>query len=123
MFCTRILKLRLENIHKRTLRVVYSEYEKNYKDLPADQDKISIHQKHLLFLATEFFKLVNKLNPQFMWCFFEHYEIPYNLRCRSVVKLHGTNKTKYGINSLNFRGTILWNRIPKYMKPKYCNRC
>ena len=46
MFCTRKLKLRLENIHKRTLRVVYSEYEKNYKDLPADQDKISIHQKH-----------------------------------------------------------------------------
>ena len=21
----------------------------------------------------------NKLNPQFMWCFFENHEIPYNL--------------------------------------------
>ena len=64
MFCTKKLKLRLENIHKRTLRVVYGEYEKNYKDLPADEDKISIYQKHLLFLATEAFKLANKLNPQ-----------------------------------------------------------
>ena len=33
-----------------------------------------------------------------------------------MVKLKGTNKTKYGINSLNFRGAILWNRIPKNMK-------
>ena len=33
-----------------------------------------------------------------------------------MVKLKGTNKTKYGINSLNFRGAILWNGIPKNMK-------
>ena len=36
MFCSRKSKLRLENIHKRTLRVVYNEYEKNYKDLLAE---------------------------------------------------------------------------------------
>ena len=52
-----------------------------------------------------------------MWCFFENYEIPYNLRCGSVVKLPGTNRTTYGINSLNFRGAILWDIIPKNIKP------
>ena len=51
-----------------------------------------------------------------MWCFFEGHEIPYNLRCRSVVKLPGTNTTKYGINSLNFRGAMLWTIIPKNIK-------
>ena len=107
MFCSRKSKLRLKNIRKRTLRVVYNEYEKNYKDLLADHDEISIHQKHLQFLPTEFFKSVNKLNPQFMWCFFENHEIPYNLRCGSIVKLPGTNTTTYGINSLNFRGAML----------------
>ena len=66
MFCSRKSKLRLENIHKRTLRVVYNEYEKNYKDLLADHDKNSTHQKHLQFLATEVFKSANKLNPHFM---------------------------------------------------------
>ena len=53
MFCSKKSKLRLENIHKRTWTVVYNEYEKNYKDLLADHDDISIHQKHLQFLATE----------------------------------------------------------------------
>ena len=66
MFCSRKSKPRLGNIHKRTLRVVYNEYEKNYKDLLADHDKNSTHQKHLQFLATEVFKSANKLNPHFM---------------------------------------------------------
>ena len=72
------------------------------------------HQKQ--FLVTEVFKSANKLNPQFMWCFFENLQIPYNLRCGSLVKLPGTSITTYGINSLNFRGAILWNIIPKNIK-------
>ena len=113
MFCSRKSKIRLENVHTRTLRVVYNEYEKNYKDLLVDHDEISINQKHLQFLATEVFKLANKLNPQFMWCFFENHDIPYNLRCGGVVELPGTNTTKYRTNSLNFRGAMLWTIIPK----------
>ena len=116
MFCSRKSKLRLENTHKRTLGVVYNEYEKNYKDLLADHDEISIYQKYLQFLATKVFKSVNKLSPQFMWCFFENHEICYNLRCGGVVKLPGTNTTTYRINSLNFRGAMLWNIIPKNIK-------
>ena len=53
MFCSKISKFRVENIHKKTLKVVYNEYEKNYKDLLADHNEFSIHQKHLQFLATE----------------------------------------------------------------------
>ena len=72
MFCSRKLKLRFENVHKRTLRVVYSEYENNYKVLLANHDEISIQQKHLQYLATEVSKSENKLNPQLMWCLFEN---------------------------------------------------
>ena len=48
-----------------------------------------------------------------MWCFFENHEIPHNLRCGGAVKLPGTNTTKYGTNSLNFRDAMLWKIIPK----------
>ena len=48
-----------------------------YTDLFGDHDEISIHQKHLLFLETEVIKSKYKLNPQFMWCFFENHEISY----------------------------------------------
>ena len=116
MFCSRKLKLRLESINKQTLRVVFKEYEKSYKDLLADHNKIRVHQKHLQFLATEVFKLTNKLYPQFSWCFCENHEISYNLRSRSVTKVPGTNTRKNRLNSLNFRGAILWNIISKIIK-------
>ena len=74
MFCSRILKLRLENIHKQTLRKVFNKYEKNYMDRLAEHDEVSIHQTHLQFLASVF-----------MMCFFENHEIIYNLRCGSLV--------------------------------------
>ena len=99
-----------------SLCVVYNKYEKIYKDLLAYHDEISIRQNHLQFLATEVFKSASKLNSQFMWCFFENHEIPYNFRWGSVVKLPRTNTTKYGIKSLNFRGAMLWNIIPKKIK-------
>ena len=87
MFYSRKSKLILENVHNRTLRVVYNEYEKNYKDLLADHDEISIHQKHLQSLGNEVFKSANKLNPQVMWCFFENHEIPYKVRkCNEVTR-------------------------------------
>ena len=70
MFCSGKSNLRIENIHKRTIREAFNKYEKNYKDLFADHDEISIHLKHLQFLATEIFKSVNKLNPQFSVVFF-----------------------------------------------------
>ena len=60
MSCRRKSKLRLENIHKQTLRVVFKKYENNYTDFLADRDEISIHQKHLQFLATEVFKSTRK---------------------------------------------------------------
>ena len=62
MLCSRKSKLRLENIHKITLRLVYNEYEKNYKDLLTENNEISTHHKHWQFLATEVFKSANKLN-------------------------------------------------------------
>ena len=33
-----------------------------------------------------------------------------------MIKLPSTSTTKYGINSLNFRGAMLWNIVPKNIK-------
>ena len=55
MLCSRKLKFQLEKIYKLTLRGVF-EYDKNkYKDLLADYDEISIHQKYSQFVATVVF--------------------------------------------------------------------
>ena len=79
-------------------------------------DDISIHQKHLRYLAIEVYKSLAKLNPGFMWNFFERNHIPYNLRRGDLLLLPPAKSTRYGVNSLNFRGSLLWNNLPPHVK-------
>ena len=56
-------------IHERTLQIVYDVYDESYENLLNRSDDISIHQKHLRYLAIEVYKSLTMLNPGFMWNF------------------------------------------------------
>ena len=43
-------------IHFRTLQIVYDNYDKSYHDLLNFSNDVSIHQRHLCFLAIEVYK-------------------------------------------------------------------
>ena len=42
--------------------------------------------------------------------------MPYNLRDGSKLVLSKTKSSRFGINSLKFRGSILWNNLPVSLK-------
>ena len=67
-----------------------------YECLLNRSDGISIHQKHLRYLAIEVYKSLTKLNPGFMWNFFERNYIPYNLRRGYLLLLPPAKSTRYG---------------------------
>ena len=45
--------LKINKIHRRTLCVVYDDYNSTYEELLASDNDISIHQRHLKHLAIE----------------------------------------------------------------------
>ena len=49
-------------IHKRTLQIVYDVYNESYENLLNRSDDISIHQKHLRYLAIAVYKSLTMLN-------------------------------------------------------------
>ena len=53
---------------------------------------------------------------QFMWSYFKEKPMPYNLRDGSKVVLIKTKSSRFGINSLRFRGSFLWNNLPLSVK-------
>ena len=116
MFACKSLISKVCKIHFKALQVVYNGYEKSYNELFILNRDISIYQKHLLFLATEVFKSVINLNPQFMWNYFNFSTLSYELRKRNKVNLTETRTCRYGINSLLFRGALLWNNLPVMLK-------
>ena len=51
-----------------------------------------------------------------MWSYFEEKPMPYNLRDGSKLVLPKTKSSRFGINSLHFRGSFLWNNVPVSLK-------
>ena len=63
-------------------------------------DTKTTHKKNLQNLMVEIYKSMNHLNPEYMWDFFGSKEL---------CKLPSVSSQRYGINSLSFRGSLLWN--------------
>ena len=66
-----------------------------------------MHQKHLRTLATEIYKSLTDINPDFMKPYFIIKELPYNLRNGYALKLPLANSTYYGINLSSFQSIFI----------------
>ena len=116
MFAGKTLINKICKIRHRTLQVVYDDFNKSCDQLLEQNKDLSIHQRHLCYLAIEVFKSITHLNSQFMWFYFEEKPTTYNLRDGSRLVLPKTKSLRFGINSLQFRGSLLWNNLPVFVK-------
>ena len=113
MFTCKNSMLKVNKIHRRTLRVVYDDYNSTFEELLASHNAISIHQKDLKHLAIDVYKSLANLNSEFIWPFFKNKSIPYNLRNGSICILPLTRSSHYGIN---FRYSLLRNNLSVSVK-------
>ena len=102
MFAGKALTNKICKIHHRTLQVVYDDFNKSYDELLELNKDLSIHQRHLRYLAIEVFKSIMHLNPHFTWSYFKENLMPYHLRDGSQLVLPKTKSSRFGINSLRF---------------------
>ena len=116
MFCRKTLYSKIEKIHHKTLKVIY-ESNDTYDNLLLQSNTVSVHQRHLRFLVTEIYKSISQLNPEFMWSYFTHKDMPYNLRKGPLLGLPKAHSFYYGTNTVHFRGSLIWNNLPAVVKP------
>ena len=56
------------------------------------------------------------LNPEFMWSYLTENPIPCYLRKETKAFLPPVRSFRLGLNSVHFRGSILWNNLPLSIK-------
>ena len=116
MFCSRQSLTLINKIHKRALQIQQLRFNQSFEELLEQSGDFTIHTKHLQYLLIEIYKSLNKLNPNFMWKLFEKKVTKYSLKSIDTLRLKSTNTMKFGLNSIIFRGSILWNSIPNDIK-------
>ena len=99
-------------MHKRALRVLLGDYESTFECLLTKNNEIAIHTKNLQKLMTEVYKSLNKESPSFMGNFFVQRELTYDQRIKNTLQIPPTKTISFGIKSLAFLGSTLWNSMP-----------
>ena len=67
----------------------------------------------------EIFKALHGLSPKFISEIFVPNFSGYDLRSGNQLTLPRTRTVSFGMRSLNFRGSLIWNRLPKSVKDSY----
>ena len=67
-------------------------------------------------LMIEIYKTLNNTNPPFMQEYFIRKDVKYDLRTRDLLQIPVAKSSTFGIDSIKFRGSLLWNSIPDLIK-------
>ena len=101
---------KIENFHKRCLRLTLNDY----KTLLDKSGKEYMKIRKIKRLAIEIFKTVNELNPNFMKTIFTS---KTNSRSRPIdLLVKNRNTEKYGSKSLLALEPKIWNVLPEKIK-------
>ena len=92
----------------------------SFDELFVENEEKTIHVRNLQMLMIVVPQSsnisLNHQNPSFLWELFAKKEINYNLRIKDILAHPKALTTSIGINSISFRGNILWNSTSDVIK-------
>ena len=98
------------------LRIIYNDYNSDYNTLLDKSKQLKIHEINKRKLLIEVYKCLHKNNPSFLNDLFTEKSTQYNLRMSNLLKLPSTNTQSYGLKSITYRGSMIWNNLSDQLK-------
>ena len=90
-------KKHVNRIHERALRIVFQDHKPTFEELLAKDGSFKIHDRNLLRLLIEIFKVKMKLAPEITNEVFDFIESPYPLINALRFKSRKICAVRYGI--------------------------
>ena len=111
MFHGREIKRKINQIHERSQRIVYRDYNSSFKDLLKKDNSVCIHHRNIQGLPVELLKVKENLSNTIMSDTFPTRVLNYNLRSQADFLRNTVNTTKFGLNSLRHFASKVWSMI------------
>ncbi len=102
-FCGNECSKALERIQFQALKFVYNGFKSSYTELLEVSGMSSLYQKRIRLLATEMYKLYYKQGPTYLHSLITR-KVYTVARNGKAVEQPRCNTSRYGLNSLRYRG-------------------
>ena len=117
MFHSRTMNNKINRIHERALRLVYSDHVSSFDEFLKKERSFSIHHRNIQSLAIELYKFFHGLSPSIMKNVFHfNTNIPYNLRSRSELYSRNPKTVKYGTETISCLAPKIWSLVPNAIR-------
>ena len=103
MFHSKTLNNKINKLHEKALRIVYSDFKANFDELLGKDAPFSIYHRNIQTLAIETFKFLNGLSPPVMNEVFQvKPSAPYSLGDKNNLYSRNPKTMTYGTESISF---------------------
>ena len=116
LFCNKGANKKIDRTHTRALKILHNDYDSSFQSLLVRSNSFTVHVQNLQKLMTEIYKSLNNMNPSIVWEFHEKKYVAYDLRKKNLCTLPKAKTISYGVESLSFRGSFLWNTLDDNVK-------
>ena len=114
---SRGLNNRINNLHERTLRIVYQDKKSDFETLLKNNKSVTIHVRNLHYLVTEVYKVKNNISPEIIREIFQFQgNENYNLRSGTHLASRNMRTTWFGKEAVSNLGAKIWPLLPEELK-------
>ena len=116
MLHSRRINHKINKLHEWALRIVYNDHFSSFEELLSTDKSVTVHQKNLQILATEMYKILNRLCPGIMQDIFEVKSNYYNTRNAPAFSSRNIKTVRYGLQTISYMTPKIWDLVCKEMK-------
>ena len=108
MLQSRGLNNKINHIHERALRIIYNDKSSSYSELLTKDRSITIHHRNIRALATEIYKVIQRISPALLNEVFVPRKCNYDLRGNNFLERRRIKSVRYGTESISFLASKIW---------------
>ena len=113
MFHSRTINNKINRLHERALRIVYSDFKSTFEGLLRKDNSFSTHERNIQSLAIEIYKFLNGLSPSFLNnVFHKNISNSYDLRNHKELYSRNPKTVGYGTETVSYIAPKIWSKVP-----------
>ena len=117
MFYSRTINSKINRLHERALRIVYSDFRSSFEGLLIKDNSFSIHERNIQSLAIEIYKFLNGLSPSFLNnVFHKNISNSYDLRNHKELYFRNPKTVRYRTETVSYMAPKIWSKVLETIK-------